>query len=53
MSEMQSTIDELEALRDISQELEENQAVVEKQLRSELCKIKWFIICGFTFPYRC
>ena len=37
MKELESTVEELEALRDISQELEENQAVVEKQLRSEIC----------------
>ncbi len=37
MKELEVTIAELEALRDISQQLEENQNAVEKQLRSEIC----------------
>ncbi|PRP79192.1 hypothetical protein PROFUN_13072 [Planoprotostelium fungivorum] len=36
VAELQATIEELEEMRDISQEIEENQAAVEKQLRSEI-----------------
>jgi hypothetical protein len=36
--ELEATVEELEALRDISEQLEESQSAVEKQLRSELCK---------------
>lgn len=36
--ELEATVSELEQLRDMSEELEENQAAFEKQLRSELCE---------------
>lgn len=35
--ELKEAVKELEALRDVAEEMEETQAAVEKQLRSELC----------------
>ena len=38
VSDLELAVEELESLRTISEELEENQAFEEKRLRKEICK---------------
>ena len=44
MQELQQTVEDLEQLQQVSEELEENHAEVEKQLRTALCTLR------FPFP---